>query len=121
MDGAHTIPGGCCVRSCGKDRHETADLAIDAHQQVELAVLSVKSQTARCRFLGSGRSVTLRGRRPWVPSEIVRMKLRTVWASGNQHLSAEIKSDRIDAPGLGLTTDLPVFAVSCYDPKNGPP
>jgi len=36
------------------DRRETADLAIGAHQQVELAVLSAKSQTARCGFLGSG-------------------------------------------------------------------
>jgi hypothetical protein len=86
-----------------KCRRRTADLAIEAHQQVELAVLSVKNQAARCRFFGNGRTVTLRSRRPWVPGEIVRVKLRKAWASSDPHLSAEIKSDRIDAPALGLT------------------
>ncbi len=77
--------------------------AITAHQQVELAVLSVKSQTARCRFLGSDRTVTLRSRRFWVPGEIVRVKSRKEWTYGNPHLSAEIESARIEAPALGLT------------------
>jgi hypothetical protein len=87
----------------GKTRREAASSVIPAKHLVELAVLSVKSQTARCRFLGSGRTVTLRSRRPWVPGEIVRVKLRKEWASGDPHLSAEGKSERIDAPALGLT------------------
>jgi hypothetical protein len=73
---------------------------------VELAVLSVLSatrHTARCRFLGIERTVTLRARRAWVPGEIVGVKVRKKWTSGDPHLSAEIESDRIDAPALGLT------------------
>jgi hypothetical protein len=90
-------------RSRGKARRETAGIAIDAHQHVELAVLSVKGQTARCRFLGGDRTVTLRSRRFWVPGEIVRVKSRKEWTYGNPHLSAEIESTRIDARSLGLT------------------
>lgn len=94
-------PPETAPRSRGKDRREKAGIAIDAQQQVELAVLSVRSQTARCRFLGSDRTVTLRSRRFWVPGEIVRVKSRKDW-TGNPHLSAEIQSTRIDARSLGL-------------------
>ena len=87
----------------GKTLHETAGSVIHAKDMVDLAVLSVKSLTARCRFLGNDRTVSLRSRRAWVPGEIVRVKLRKEWTSGDPHLSAEIKSDRIDAPALGLT------------------
>ena len=60
----------------GKARREKSGSVIPAKQLLELAVLSVKSLTARCRFLGSDRIVSLRSRRPWVPGEIVRVKLR---------------------------------------------
>src|SRR5208282_5257179 len=86
-------------------RHQKADSVIHAKDMVELAVLSVLSatkQTARCRFLGIDRTVTLRTHRAWVPGEIVGVKVRKRWTAGHPHLSAEIKSDRIDAPALGL-------------------
>jgi hypothetical protein len=88
-----------------KTRHETAGSVIHAKDMVELAVLSVLSatqQTARCRFLPMERTVTLRTRRSWVPGEIVGVKVRKKWTFGDPHLSAEIKSERIDAPALGL-------------------
>ena len=88
-----------------KTRHETAGSVIHAKDMVDLAVLSVLSatqQTARCRFLGNEQTVTLRTRRPWVPGEIVSVKVRKKWMYGDPYLSAEIKSDRIDAPALGL-------------------
>jgi hypothetical protein len=90
----------------GETWRETAGSVIPAKRLAELAVLSVLSatrQTARCRFLENDRTVTLRSRRPWVPGEIVLVKLRKEWTSADPHLSAEIKSDRIDAPALGLT------------------
>ncbi len=87
----------------GKRGRETAGASIPAKHLVELAVLSVKGLTAHCRFLGSKRTVTLRIRRTWAPGEIVQVKLRREWTFGDPHLSAEIRSDRIDAPALGLT------------------
>jgi hypothetical protein len=100
--GLTPFPPETASRWSGKGRREMAGIAIDAHQQVELAVLSVKSQTARCRFLGSDRTVTLRSRRFWVPGEIVRVKPRKKWLYGNPHLSAEIESTRIDARAHGI-------------------
>jgi len=89
-----------------KTLHEPAgSVVIHAKDMVELAVLSVLSatkQTARCRILGIERTVTLRTRRSWAPGEIVSVKVRKEWTFGDPHLSAEIKSDRIDAPALGL-------------------
>ncbi len=87
----------------GRTRHETTASVICAKDLVELAVLSVKGLTARCRFLGSDRTVSLRSRRAWVPGEAIRVEVRKEWTAGNPHLSAKIKSDRIDVPALGLT------------------
>lgn len=89
-----------------KTRRDTAGSVIHANDMVELAVVSVPSatqQTARCRLLGTRQAVTLRCRRAWVPGEIVRVRLRKEWNSGDPHLSAEVKSGRIDATALGLT------------------
>lgn len=96
-------PTKTAAPTSGKTRRETTGFVIHAKESAELAVLSVKSQTARCRFLGSDRTVTLRSRRFWVPGEIVRVKSHKEWTHGNPHLSAEIESTRIDARALGLT------------------
>ncbi len=91
-------------RAHSKVPRKTVGAKIDEHQTVELAVLSAKGQTARCRFLGTDRTmVTLRTRRLWVPGEIVSVKARKEWTSGDPHLSAAIESWRIDAQALGLT------------------
>jgi hypothetical protein len=101
--GLAPFPPETAAAPAGKPRHTTAGSVVHAKDMVELAVLSMKSLTARCRFLGSDRTVSLRSRRAWAPGEIVRVKLRKDWTSGDPHLSAEIKSDKIDAPALGLT------------------
>jgi hypothetical protein len=100
--GLRPFPPETASRTAGIMRQETAGSVIHAKDMVELAVLSVKSLTARCRFLGSDSTVSLRSRRACVPGEIVRVRLRKEWRSGDPHLSAEINSDRIDAPALGL-------------------
>ncbi|HEV3198843.1 MAG TPA: hypothetical protein VGZ73_13080 [Bryobacteraceae bacterium] len=101
--GLTPFPPETAALLAGKTPHETTGSVIHAKDTVELAVLSVKSQTARCRFLGKDRIVTLRSRRGWVPGEIVQVKLRKAWTSSDAHVSAEIKSDRIDVQALGLT------------------
>ena len=50
-----------------------------------------------------------------MPGEIVRVKLRKDWTYGEPHLSAEIKSTRIDAPALGLTP-LRLLERGTWDP-----
>jgi hypothetical protein len=104
--GLTPLPPESAALGGGKTRHKTAGLVIHAKEIVELAVLSVLSatqQTACCRFLGIDGTVTLRTRRAWVPGEVVQVKVRKEWTSGDPHLSGEIKSARIDAPALGLT------------------
>lgn len=105
--GLTPFPPEATASATTKMRHETAGSVIHAKDMVELVVLSVLSatqQTARCRFLGIERTVTLRTRRAWVPGEIVGAKVRKKWTSVDPHLSAEIKSERIDATALGLTS-----------------
>ena len=105
--GLPPFPPEATASATTKMRHETAGSVIHAKDMVELVVLSVLSatqQTARCRFLGIERTVTLRTRRAWVPGEIVGAKVRKKWTSVDPHLSAEIKSERIDATALGLTS-----------------
>jgi hypothetical protein len=72
---------------------------------VELVILSVKQKAARCRVLGSGRTVTLRAARLWeiVPGEIALIKPGRQWKyAGNPYLSGVVESTRVDAPALGL-------------------
>jgi len=84
---------------------------------LELAVLWVRQQTAHCRFLDSGRTVTLRSRRVWVPGEIVRVRPRKEWSEGNPHLSAEIECTSIDAAALALPP-LRLEDRGTWDPRN---
>jgi hypothetical protein len=74
-----------------------------AKQSVELAVLSSKRVVAVCRLLESGRNITLRARRHWVPGEILRIKVGEDWTERGSLSSPEIESARIDARALGLT------------------
>lgn len=71
----------------------------------ELAVLSVKQKAARCRWLASGLSVTLRTSRlgEVFPGEIVLIKIVKQWVyDGTPYLSGRIESTRLDAAALGL-------------------
>jgi hypothetical protein len=72
---------------------------------IELAVVSLKQQTARCRLLGSEQIVTLRATRIWqlVPGVIAVVSPRKQWSYANHsYLSGEIESTRIDPAALGL-------------------
>ena len=78
---------------------------LDLSQPVELVVLSVKENAARCRLRGSDRVITVRAGRLWtvVPGEIAVVKPRKQWSyAGHPYLSGEIESTRLDAPALGL-------------------
>jgi hypothetical protein len=91
--------------SARKRQHEAAANDVDMTGHVELVVLSVKENAARCRLLGSERVLTLRATRLWkvVPAEIVVVQPRRQWNySGHPYLSGEIVSSRLDVQGLRL-------------------
>lgn len=86
-------------------QHKAAEDDIDLSKPVELAVISVKSQTARCRLLGIDRVITLRASRLWdvVPGSIVTVIPGKQWRyAGHPYLSGEIQSNRIDVKALDL-------------------
>ncbi len=88
----------------GRQRKATAS-DVDLTGRVELVVLSVKENAARCRLLGSKRVLTLRATRLWeaVPAEIVVVRPRKQWKyAGHPYLSGEIVSSRLDVGALGL-------------------
>jgi len=71
---------------------------------IAMVVLSVGRNTARCRLLGSDKSVTLRDNRNWdlVPGEIATVRVHKQWTYAGTCLSGEIESRRLDAVALGL-------------------
>ena len=96
----------------------TAD-DIDLSKPVELIALSVKARTARCRLLGSDRTVTLRAGGIWdvAPGAIVTIKPQKQWRyAGHPYLSGEIQSTRIDAEALDLMP-LGLADMGMWDPE----
>ena len=96
----------------------TAD-DIDLSKPVELIALSVKERTARCRLLGSDRTVTLRAGGIWdvAPGAIVTVKPQKQWRyAGHPYLSGEIQSTRIDAEALDLMP-LGLADMGMWDPE----
>jgi hypothetical protein len=88
-----------------KRRHKVAATDLDLSSPIELVVLSVKENAARCRLVGSDRVITLRGSRLWdiVPGEIAVVKPCKQWTyAGHPYLSGEIESSRLDVDALGL-------------------
>ena len=74
--------------------------------RVELVVLAIKEQSARCRPVASDKVITLRAAGLWdvVPGEIVTVQVRKAVRSGRtQSLWGEIDETRLDVPALGLT------------------
>jgi hypothetical protein len=78
---------------------------LDLNGPVELVVLSVKGNAARCMLLGKGRDITLRATLPLelVPGNIAVVKPLKQWSyAGHPYLSGEIVSSRLDVLALGL-------------------
>ncbi|HOW67141.1 MAG TPA: cytoplasmic protein [Candidatus Paceibacterota bacterium] len=94
-----TIPGR------RQRQHKVAPTDLELKGPVELAVLSVKESTARCRLLGADRILTLRTRGLWkvVPGEIVAVAPGKQWSyAGHPYLSGKIESVRLDIAALDL-------------------
>ena len=74
--GVEPYPPDVRARTC-----ESPAPALDLRGPVELVVLSVKQKAARCRLLGSDKSVTLRAGRLWtvVPGEIAVVRPDKQW------------------------------------------
>ncbi len=92
---------------------------IDLSKPVELAVLTVKRQNARCRLLGSERTITLRASGLWevVPGAIVTVEPGKQWSyAGHPYLSGEIQAVRIDIKALNLMP-LALEDRGMWDPK----
>lgn len=89
----------------GGPRSKTAAARPKVESPVELAVLSVKQRTARCRLLESDEIISIRGVGLWdfVPGEIALVRPAKKWISeGNNYLSGEIVSMRLEVKALGL-------------------
>jgi uncharacterized protein with HEPN domain len=86
---------------------------------VELAIISTKTNNARCRVLGSNLIVTFRTR-VWdiVPGEILTVQPGKFWRyAGHPYLSGEVVSTRLDISSLGLK---PLLLNDCgmWDPQH---
>lgn len=101
-----------------KRKHKATADDLDLGRPVELVVLSVKANAARCRLLVSERVVTLRASRLWdvIPGEIVLVTPQKQWAyAGHPYLSGKIESTRLDVPALGLVP-LRLAEQGAWDP-----
>ena len=88
-----------------KRQHKATTTDLDLSAPVELVVLSVNQNAARCRLLGSDRVITLRTSRLWdvVPGEVALVKPRKQWTyAGHPYLSGDIECARLDVAALGL-------------------
>ena len=101
-----------------RKKHRALDEDIDISGSLDLIVLNVKDQAARCRIPGTERIVTLRSGDVWnaAPGEVLRIRPRKYWLfSGHPFLSGEIETRRIDIPVLGLTP-LGIEGFGLWDP-----
>lgn len=87
-------------------QHKASDDDIDLSMPVDLVVLVVKERAARCRLLGSERTITLRAGSLYgvVPGQVATVQPNKYWRhKGHPYLSGKIASTRVDAAALGLT------------------
>lgn len=111
--GLEPFPREIAPSSRRRRQHRVAAAELDPSGPIELVVLSVKENAARCRLLGSDRVITLRasGHRDVVPGEIAVVKARRQWSYvGHPYLSGEIESTRLDVAALGL---VPLKLADC--------
>jgi len=103
--GLDPMPEQIAAPTRRKRQHKVAATDLDVSRPIELVVLSVKENAARCRPPGSDRVITLRASGLWnvVPGEVAVVKARKQWSyAGHPYLSGEIESSRLDVPALGL-------------------
>lgn len=88
-----------------KRKHKAKDEDIDLGRPADLAVLSLKEGTARCRLTEGQRELTLRSGELWdvVPGMVLTVSPKKHWRfNGHPYLSGEVQSARIDAEALNL-------------------
>jgi tetratricopeptide (TPR) repeat protein len=103
--GLDPFPREAAPPSRRERRHKVTAADLNLSGPVELVVLSVKENAARCRLLGNDRVITLRATLLWdvVPGRIAVLKPRKQWNyAGHPYLSGEIESTRLDVAALGL-------------------
>jgi hypothetical protein len=85
--------------------HKASESDLDLAVPLDLVVLALRDKAARCRLLGSDRTLTLRAERLWsvAPGEILTVRPRKQWRyAGHPYLSGEIVATRLDAAALGM-------------------
>lgn len=95
-------------------------IPVQASSPVELAVLSTKQLSARCRLLNDGSEVTFRSGHSieLIPGRIVAINPSRQWSyAGHPYISGEIISSRLDIPALGLTP-LAINHFGPWDPAS---
>ncbi|MDP1993060.1 MAG: hypothetical protein Q8K00_18755, partial [Syntrophales bacterium] len=105
----------------GEKNPYTPEIIIDLERPMDLVALSVGPSAVRCRLFDADQTVTVRLSRqpfdPIVPGELISVRPRKTWRyARNLYLSAELISNRIDIPALGLTP-LGLTKVGRWDPK----
>lgn len=93
---------------------------IDVSKSIELIVLGIKQETARCKVLATGKELTLRSADLWdaVPGEIVTVMPKKHWSyAGHPYLSAEITGSRLDIAALRLDP-LKLNDCGIWDPED---
>ena len=103
--GLEPVPAEVQPRA-GKARdHKASESDLDLAAPLDLVVLALRDKAARCRLLGSDRTLTLRAERLWsvAPGEILTVQPRRQWRyAGHPYLSGEIVATKLDAAALGL-------------------
>lgn len=99
-------------------RHKVTNDDIAVGSPVELIVLACKSNTLRCRLLGTAREVTLRTAvRDEVPGGIITVLPTKQWTHARHaYLAGDVLSIRADVEALGLEP-LAVHELGEWDPE----
>jgi hypothetical protein len=85
-------------------RHKVDPADVDLSQPLDLVVLALRSNSIRCRVLGTEREITLRTAVRWeVPGEIITVAPTRQWThAGHPYLSGRVRGSRLDVRALGL-------------------
>jgi hypothetical protein len=85
-------------------RHKVDPADVDLSQPLDLVVLALRSNSIRCRVLGTEREITLRTAVRWeVPGEIITVAPTRRWThAGHPYLSGRVRGSRLDVRALGL-------------------